>query len=194
MTASSRTFRIRAAALATVAASTGMAAVSTAPVAAHQHGHHGHGTTQAPNIVQTAQSTGVHNTLVAAVTAAGLADTLANPGPFTVFAPTDTAFAKLPDGTVATLLRPENKGALTNVLVYHAVAGSVTSGDLLRLIEQGGGEAKIATLANQQLTARLSGETIVITDAKGRATAVTQADVSTANGIIHVTDGVFLPA
>ena len=146
------------------------------------------------DIVETAAAAGSFSTLLAAAQAAGLVDALKGDGPLTVFAPTDTAFAKLPDGTVATLLRPENKGALTNVLVYHAVAGSVTSADLLRLIEQGGGEAKITRLANQQLTARLSGDTIVITDAKGRATAVTQADVSTANGIIHVTDGVFLPA
>jgi uncharacterized surface protein with fasciclin (FAS1) repeats len=182
---------LRSLALAAVAATTGLATIATTPVAAHQHRH---ASTQAPNIVQTAQSTGVHNTLVAAVTAADLAGTLSNPGPFTVFAPTDTAFAKLPDGTVATLLRPENKGTLTNVLVYHAVSGSVTSADLLRLINRSGGTATIETLAGEELTARLSGDTIVITDAKGRATAVTQADVQTSNGVIHVTDGVFLPA
>lgn len=182
---------IRNALIAAIAATT---TIGAAPVAA---GHH-HGTSdsqqQAPNIVETAQSTGVHNTLVAAVTAADLAGTLSNPGPFTVFAPTDTAFAKLPGGTVETLLRPENKGTLTNVLVYHAVSGSVTSSDLVRLINRHGGEATIETLAGQELTARLSGDTIVITDAQGRATAVTQADVETSNGVIHVTDGVFLPA
>ena len=174
---------------AAVAVSTGVFAVATTPVAAH----HTTRAAQAPNIVQTAQSTGVHNTLVAAVTAADLAGTLSNPGPFTVFAPTDTAFAKLPDGTISTLLRPENKGQLTNVLVYHAVSGSVTSSDLLGLIQKHGGAATIETLAGQTLTARLSGDTIVITDAQGRATAVTQADVQTSNGVIHVTDGVFLP-
>lgn len=189
MTALRSTFRKLA--LAAAAGTAGLAAVAVTPVAAHNHKSHA---SQAPNIVQTARSTGVHETLVAAVTAAGLADTLQNPGPFTVFAPTDTAFAKLPDGTVATLLKPENKGQLTNVLVYHAVQGSVTSADLLSLIEAGHGEAKITTLANQQLTARLSGDTIVITDAKGRASAVTTADVATSNGVIHVTDGVFLPA
>ncbi|MBV7264974.1 fasciclin domain-containing protein [Erythrobacter ani] len=180
---------LKSAAFAVFAATASVAAISAAPIAAHDHT-----SKSAPNIVETAQSTGVHTTLVAAVTAAELAGTLQNPGPFTVFAPTDTAFAKLPDGTVATLLRPENKGQLTNVLVYHAVSGSVTSADLASLIEENGGEAKIDTLAGQQLTARLSGETIVITDAAGRATAVTQADVQTSNGIIHVTDGVFLPA
>lgn len=181
----------RALALAALAATAGIATVAATPIAAHNHKS---AASEAPNIVQTAQSTGVHNTLVAAVTAADLAGTLSNPGPFTVFAPTDTAFAKLPDGTVATLLRPENKGTLTNVLVYHAVSGSVTSADLVKLIESHGGEATIETLAGQTLTARLSGDTIIITDAKGRASAVTQADVSTSNGVIHVTDGVFLPA
>jgi uncharacterized surface protein with fasciclin (FAS1) repeats len=180
----------RAAILAAVAATTGLVAVSTTPLAAH----HTTRAAQAPNIVQTAQSTGVHNTLVAAVTAADLAGTLSNPGPFTVFAPTDTAFAKLPEGTVSTLLRPENKGQLTNVLVYHAVSGSVTSDDLVKLINKHGGQATIETLAGQKLTARLSGDNIIITDAKGRATAVTTANVQTSNGIIHVTDGVFLPA
>ncbi|MEP3420575.1 MAG: fasciclin domain-containing protein [Erythrobacter sp.] len=180
---------LKTALLAAVAATTGLAAIATTPVSAHHH----NSANQSPNIVQTAQSTGVHETLVAAVVAADLAGTLSNPGPFTVFAPTDTAFAKLPDGTVATLLRPENKGQLTNVLVYHAVSGSVTSSDLVNLINRHGGEATIETLAGVELTARLSGDTIVITDAAGRATAVTTADVNTSNGIIHVTDGVFLP-
>lgn len=178
-----------AAACAAIIATTGLTAAATAPVSAKHHNEK-----SSPNIVETAQSTGVHTTLVAAVTAADLAGTLQNPGPFTVFAPTDTAFAKLPDGTVSTLLRPENKAALTNVLVYHAVSGSVSSGDLVTLIEKQGGEATIDTLAGETLTARVSGDTIVITDAKGRATAVTQADVQTSNGVIHVTDGVFLPA
>lgn len=181
---------LKTALIAALAATTGMAAIAAGPVSAH---HHHAAASQAPNIVQTAQSTGVHETLVAAVVAADLAGTLSNPGPFTVFAPTDTAFAKLPDGTVATLLRPENKGQLTNVLVYHAVSGSVTAADLVSLINRHGGEATIETLAGVNLTARLSGDTIVITDAAGRATAVTTADVSTSNGIIHVTDGVFLP-
>ncbi|MBD2842655.1 fasciclin domain-containing protein [Erythrobacter rubeus] len=180
---------LKSAAFAALAATTGFAAISAAPIAAHDHSKK-----SAPNIVETAQSTGVHTTLVAAVTAADLGGTLQNPGPFTVFAPTDTAFAKLPDGTVSTLLRPENKGQLTSVLVYHAVSGSVTSSDLVKLIEKHGGEASIDTLAGEKLTARLAGDTIVITDAAGRATAVTQADVQTSNGVIHVTDGVFLPA
>ncbi|TAD72777.1 MAG: fasciclin domain-containing protein [Sphingomonadales bacterium] len=173
---------------AAIAATTGLVAL---PALAHQHGHHANA---APNIVETAVSTGVHNTLVAAVKAAGLVDTLSSPGPFTVFAPTDAGFAKLPEGTVATLVKPENKGTLTTILTYHAVAGKVTSGDLVKLINAGGGKASITTVAGATLTARLSGDTIVITDAKGGVTAVTKADVMTSNGVIHVTDGVFLPA
>jgi uncharacterized surface protein with fasciclin (FAS1) repeats len=179
---------LAALAAAALTAATGFAAL---PAAAHQHKAEA---AMAPNIVQTAMSTGVHNTLVAAVKAAGLVDTLSSPGPFTVFAPTDTAFAKLPDGTVATLVKPENKGTLTGILTYHAVAGKVTSADLVALIKRHGGEAVIKTVAGGTLTARLSGDTIVITDEKGRATAVTQADVMTSNGVVHVTDGVFLPA
>jgi uncharacterized surface protein with fasciclin (FAS1) repeats len=173
---------------AALAATTGLAAL---PALAKQHGHHA---AAKPNIVQTAISTGVHNTLVAAVQAAGLVDTLSSPGPFTVFAPTDTAFAKLPDGTVATLVKPENKGTLTTILTYHAVAGKVTSADLIALIKKHNGAATLTTVSGGELKARLSGDKIVVTDAKGGVTAVTQADVATSNGVIHVTDGVFLPA
>ncbi|MCZ8137337.1 MAG: fasciclin domain-containing protein [Porphyrobacter sp.] len=172
---------------AALAATTGLVA---APALADHHMEK----KAAANIVQTAMSTGVHNTLVAAVKAAGLVETLSSPGPFTIFAPTDTAFAKLPEGTVSTLVKPENKGTLTTILTYHAVAGKVTSADLVALIKKHNGTATLTTVAGQKLTARLSGDKIVITDAKGRATAVTQADVTTSNGVIHVTDGVFLPA
>ena len=182
--------KLKAAIFAAIAATTGLAAVATAPATAHKRAAQ----TQSPDIVQTAVSTGVHTTLVAAVQAADLVDTLSSPGPFTVFAPTDTAFAKLPAGTVGTLVKPENKGTLTGILTYHAVAGNVTSADLVKLINKHGGEATIKTVAGGTLTARLAGETIVITDGAGRATAVTQADVQTSNGVIHVTDGVFLPA
>jgi uncharacterized surface protein with fasciclin (FAS1) repeats len=179
---------LTAAAAAALAAATGFAAL---PALAHQH----HAAAPAsPNIVQAAMGTGVHNTLVAAVKAAGLVDTLSGPGPFTVFAPTDTAFAKLPEGTVATLVKPANKGLLTTILTYHVVAGKVTSTDLIALIKQHGGTATITTLSGGKLKARLVGDKIVITDAKGGVTAVTTADVMTSNGVIHVTDGVFLPA
>ena len=156
--------------------------------------HHKAAAPMVPNIVQTAMGTGMHNTLVAAVKAAGLVDTLSSPGPFTVFAPTDTAFAKLPEGAVATLVKPENKGTLTSILTYHAVAGKVTAADLVALIKQHGGTATLTTVSGGKLKARLSGDKIVITDAAGGVTAVTTADVMTANGVIHVTDGVFLPA
>lgn len=146
------------------------------------------------NIVETAMSTGAHNTLVAAVKAAGLVETLASPGPFTVFAPTDAAFAKLPAGTVEMLVKPENKGTLTTILTYHAVAGKVTAGDLVKLISDNGGKATINTVAGGTLTAMLEGGNVVITDAKGGKSTVTTADVMTSNGVIHVTDGVFLPA
>jgi uncharacterized surface protein with fasciclin (FAS1) repeats len=179
---------LAAAAAGALALTAGFAAL---PLAAHGHKA---AAPAAPNIVQVAMSTGDHNTLVAAVKAAGLVDTLSGPGPFTVFAPTDTAFAKLPEGTVATLVKPANKGTLTKILTYHAVAGKVTSTDLVALIKQHDGEAVIKTIAGGELTARLSGNTIVITDAKGGATAVTKADVVTSNGVVHVTDGVFLPA
>ena len=182
--------KFRAAALPAVAAMGTLAVTAQAPALAHNH--KSAAMTQS-NIVQVAQGTGVHKTLVAAVTAADLAGTLSGPGPFTVFAPTDTAFAKLPDGTVATLVKPENKGTLNGILTYHAVAGKVTSADLLALIKKHGGSATITTVAGGKLTARLSGDTIVITDAAGRATAVTQADVKTSNGVIHVIDAVILP-
>lgn len=148
----------------------------------------------AANIVDTAASTGAHNTLVAAVKAAGLAETLASPGPFTIFAPTDSAFAKLPAGTLESLLQPENKATLTAILTYHAVAGTVTAKELIARINAGGGKATLTTLQGGTLTAMLDNGKVVITDAKGGKTTVTQADVMTANGVIHVTDGVFLPA
>ena len=178
---------LTAIAAAALAATTGFAAM---PALAHQHGHHAKA---APNIVEVAVSTGVHNTLVAAVKAAGLVDTLSSPGPFTVFAPTDTAFAKLPEGTVATLVKPENKGTLTTILTYHVVPGKVTAGDLVKLIGAGGGKATVKTVQGGALTAMLDGGKVVITDAKGGKTTVAQADVMTSNGVIHVTDGVFLP-
>ena len=132
-------------------------------------------------------------TLVAAVKAAGLVDTLASPGPFTVFAPTNTAFDKLPDGTVGTLLKPENKGTLTTVLTYHVVAGKLTSKDVLAAIKAGGGKATLTTVAGAKISARLSGNSIVITDAKGGQSAVTTADVMQSNGVVHVVDSVLLP-
>ncbi len=185
------TTKFKPALIAAIAATTGIAAIAAAPATAHHH--HAASAQQTPNIVETAQSTGVHGTLVAAVTAADLAGTLSADGALTVFAPTDTAFAKLPDGTVANLVKPENKQALTDILTYHVVGGNITSEMILGYIKNGGGVARIETLAGGVLEARLSGSTIIVTDGAGRATAVTTADVQTSNGIIHVTDGVFLP-
>ncbi|MEM6858081.1 MAG: fasciclin domain-containing protein [Pseudomonadota bacterium] len=154
---------------------------------------HGHKKRAAADLVDTAASSKVHTTLVAAVKAADLVSTLKSPGPFTVFAPTDTAFAKLPEGTVATLVKPESKATLTRILTYHVVAGRVTASDLVNQIKINGGEYRIPTVAGPMLTARLSGDKIVITDGVGGTTAVTKANVSTSNGVIHFTDGVFLP-
>ena len=146
-----------------------------------------------PNIVQAAMGTGMHETLVAAVKAAGLAETLSAPGPVTVFAPTDDAFGALPAGTVDTLLKPENKGQLTKILTYHVVAGRVPAATLGHAIHEAGGTYRFKTVAGDTLSASMSGDSIVITDGAGRTSTVTMADVNTSNGVIHVTDGVFLP-
>ncbi|MEO1103901.1 MAG: fasciclin domain-containing protein, partial [Pseudomonadota bacterium] len=171
--------KFKAAAFAAIAATTALAAVPVAPAIAHDHSEK----KAEANIVETAMSTGVHNTLVTAVKAADLVETLSSPGPFTVFAPTDDGFAKLPEGTVATLVKPENKGQLTGILTYHAVAGNVTSGDLVKMINDNGGSAEITTVAGGTLTAQLAGGNVVITDAAGRSTTVVQADVMTSNGV-----------
>jgi uncharacterized surface protein with fasciclin (FAS1) repeats len=147
----------------------------------------------AKNIVENASAAPNLTTLVAAVKAAGLVDTLASPGPFTVFAPTNTAFDKLPDGTVGTLVKPENKGTLTKILTYHVVAGKLSAKDVMGAIKAGGGKATLTTVAGEKLTARLSGNSIVITDGKGGQSAVTTADVMQSNGVVHVIDSVLLP-
>jgi uncharacterized surface protein with fasciclin (FAS1) repeats len=144
-------------------------------------------------IVENAVNSPIHRTLVAAVQAAGLVDTLNSPGPFTVFAPTDDAFGALPAGTVETLVRPENRATLTSILTYHVVAGRVTSQDLVRMIRAGRGHARITTVQGGTLIARMQGRNIVITDARGGRATVTQADVMQSNGVIHVTNAVFLP-
>jgi uncharacterized surface protein with fasciclin (FAS1) repeats len=145
------------------------------------------------SIVANASAAPNLTTLVAAVKAAGLVDTLASPGPFTVFAPTNTAFDKLPEGTVSTVLKPENKALLTTILTYHVVAGKLTSKDVLAAIKAGGGKATLTTVAGAKITARLSGNSIVITDGKGGQSAVTTADVMQSNGVVHVIDSVLLP-
>jgi len=134
------------------------------------------------------------STLVAAVKAAGLVETLSGAGPFTVFAPTNAAFEKLPAGTVDTLLKPENKKMLTDVLTYHVVAGKMSAADLAKAIEAGGGSAKLTTVEGGTLTATMSGNTITLTDEKGGKSTVTQGDVMQSNGVIHVVDTVLMPA
>jgi uncharacterized surface protein with fasciclin (FAS1) repeats len=144
-------------------------------------------------IVENAVNSKDHTTLVAAVQAAGLVDALSGPGPFTVFAPTNAAFAKLPAGTVETLVKPENKATLTSILTYHVVPGRVAAGELIDMIKKGGGKAELKTLNGGMLTARVVGGKVVLTDAKGGTATVTQADVFQSNGVIHVTDSVSLP-
>jgi uncharacterized surface protein with fasciclin (FAS1) repeats len=145
------------------------------------------------NIVENAVKSADHTTLVAAVKAAGLVDTLAGAGPFTVFAPTNAAFAKLPAGTVDTLLRPENLDSLRSVLTYHVVPGRVTAAQLVRMIRAGGGTARLTTVQGGVLTAQLMGSRVMLIDARGGVAHVTQADVMQSNGVIHVTDGVSIP-
>jgi uncharacterized surface protein with fasciclin (FAS1) repeats len=145
------------------------------------------------NIVENAVNSADHTTLVAAVKAAGLVETLSGPGPFTVFAPTNAAFAMLPAGTVETLVKPENKAMLTSILTYHVVPGRMTAADLIAAIQAGGGKATLTTVQGGTLTASGMGGMVMLTDAKGRMVHVTQADVLQSNGVIHVTDGVSLP-
>ena len=145
------------------------------------------------NIIENAVNSSDHTTLVAAVKAAGLVGTLSGPGPFTVFAPTNDAFAKLPAGTVDTLLQPANLATLQSVLTYHVVPGRVTAANLLAMIKAGGGRARLTTVQGGQLTASVMGGRVMLTDAKGGMAHVTQADVMQSNGVIHVTDAVSLP-
>ncbi len=145
------------------------------------------------DIVDNAVNSKDHTTLVAAVKAAGLVDTLKSPGPLTVFAPTNAAFAALPAGTVDTLLKPENKPALTKVLTYHVVPGKVDAAALKQQIAAGGGKAMLKTASGGMLTATASGNAIVIIDDKGGKSTVTVADVFQSNGVIHVVDTVLLP-
>ena len=145
------------------------------------------------NIVQNAVNSKDHTTLVAAVKAAGLVDTLQSPGPFTVFAPTNEAFAKLPAGTVDTLLKPENKKTLTNVLTYHVVPGRLSAKDLMEKIRAGNGKAILKTVEGEELTFAEKDGRLWIWDAKGGSAQVTIRNVMQSNGVIHVIDTVLLP-
>jgi uncharacterized surface protein with fasciclin (FAS1) repeats len=145
------------------------------------------------NIVENAVNSKDHTTLVAAVKAAGLVDTLASSGPFTVFAPVNSAFDKLPAGTVETLVKPENKTTLTKILTYHVVAGNMDSKAIAKAIKKGNGKAEFTTVAGGKLWAAMDGGSLILTDEKGGKSTVTIGDVRQSNGVIHVVDSVLLP-
>jgi len=146
------------------------------------------------NIIQNAINSKDHTTLVAAVKAAGLVATLESKGPFTVFAPTNAAFAKLPAGTVENLVKPENKDTLTKILTYHVVPGRLTAPVLIKMVRDGGGMAKLKTVEGAELVVKQAGPgKLTVTDAKGDVSMITIADVLQSNGVIHVIDTVLLP-
>lgn len=146
------------------------------------------------NIVENAVNSADHTTLVAAVKAAGLVETLSSKGPFTVFAPTNDAFAKLPAGTVEMLVKPENKAMLTKILTYHVVAGNNDAKSIMKAIKKGNGKAEFTTVAGGKLTASMEGTSVILTDEKGGRSMVTIADVKQSNGVIHVIDTVVMPS
>jgi uncharacterized surface protein with fasciclin (FAS1) repeats len=153
----------------------------------------GHEMFPSKNIVQNALNSDDHTTLVSAVKAAGLVDTLEQPGPFTVFAPTNEAFGKLPAAAVSDLMKPENKAALTKVLTYHVVAGRLSSEDLKREIKAGHGTAELKTVEGGKLWVMMHGKQFTLKDEKGGMATVTIADVYQSNGVIHVVDTVLMP-
>lgn len=186
--------RISVAALAAVLATAG--AMTALPAISHAEMSKSVGGAEmlpSKNIVQNASNSKDHTTLVAAVKAAGLVDTLSGKGPFTVFAPTNEAFAALPAGTVDTLLKPENKDKLAKILTYHVVATKALSDTVAKMIKDDGGSHKIKTVAGETLTAKMGGGTITLTDGSGNTANVTIADVTQSNGVIHVIDKVLLP-
>lgn len=146
------------------------------------------------NIVQNASEASNLTTLVSAVTAADLGGTLSGAGPFTVFAPTNDAFGKLPDGTVETLTQPAQKQKLTGILTYHVVPGNLTAAELTRQIEAGGGTATLTTVNGAKLTAKAANGGVQLTDTAGGMAMVTQADVTQSNGVVHVIDTVLMPS
>ena len=145
------------------------------------------------NIIENAVNSKDHTTLVAAVKAAGLVETLQGKGPFTVFAPTNAAFDKLPKGTVETLLKPENLKLLQTILTYHVVAGKMSAADIMAAIKKGGGKASLKTVSGGTLTAWMKGSNVYLTDENGNSAKVTIADVNQSNGVIHVIDAVVTP-
>jgi uncharacterized surface protein with fasciclin (FAS1) repeats len=186
----------RVIALAATATAIALLSVAVPPPAIAEHTVMVGGAPMYPskNIVENAVKSKDHTTLVTAVKAAGLVDTLEGAGPFTVFAPTNAAFAKLPPGTVNNLVKPENKATLTKVLTYHVVAGRMTAADLMKAVSDGDGVAKLKTVEGDELTVKSAGHhKLSITDAKGDVAMVTIKDVLQSNGVIHVIDTVLLP-
>lgn len=145
------------------------------------------------NIIENAVNSADHTTLVAAVKAAGLVDTLSGPGPFTVFAPVNSAFDKLPAGTVNNLLKAENKDTLVKILTYHVVPGRLSAADIEKQIKMGKGKAELKTVSGGTLWAMMDGKSIVLKDEKGGISKITQANVFQSNGVIHVVDAVLMP-
>ena len=195
----STTLNLCAAAVSVLALSAGVASPALAQMAKPHMGAEktvmvgGAAMYPSKTIVENAVNSKDHTTLVAAVKAAGLVDTLSGPGPFTVFAPTNAAFEKLPAGTVDTLVKPENKDTLTGILTYHVVAGRMTAADLMAAVKKGGGKAVLKTVNGADLTVTQSGKMLMITDAKGGMSHVTIGDVMQSNGVIHVVDTVLMP-
>ena len=180
-------FRVAAAALAVATVSVSSPLIAKNPMVG------GAAMYPTKTIVENAVNSKDHTTLVAAVKAAGLVETLSGPGPFTVFAPTNAAFAKLPAGTVDTLVKPENKDALTGILTYHVVSGTYTSTKIAAAIKAGHGTATLTTVQGEPLTAKMVGKSLVLTDAKGGMSKVTIANVMQSNGVIYVVDTVLMP-
>ena len=148
---------------------------------------------QTNDVVDIAISSKDHTTLVTAVKAADLVTTLKGKGPFTVFAPTNAAFGKLPAGTVESLLKPESKAALSGILTYHVVAGNLDAAAVVAAIKNGKGKAELTTVNGAKLTARLDGDKVILTDAKGGKSTVTATDLKGSNGVVHVIDTVLMP-
>ena len=151
------------------------------------------GAASAKDLVETAKAAGQFSILLKAVAAAGLDKTLAQPGPYTVFAPTDAAFKALPPGTVETLVKPENKATLTKILTHHVVAGRLTAADLVKMVKDGGGKAMLKTVEGESLTVTMQGNAVMIGGAKGGMAQVSIPDVMQSNGVIHVVNAVLLP-
>jgi uncharacterized surface protein with fasciclin (FAS1) repeats len=188
-----RLFAIMAAALVTLAASSAPGAAQGMMKGDGNPTVGGAAMYRTKNIVENALNSPVHTTLVAAVKAAGLAETLMGKGPFTVFAPTNDAFAKLPAGTVESLVMPENKATLQKILTYHVVKGKMDSKKIAQAIKKGNGRATFKTVSGDTLTATMANGGVMLTDEKGGTAMVTTADVYQKNGVIHVIDTVVMP-